>query len=99
MTHINVSALLHRYCGDYEALAEMLGKKGFPIPTAGAVAKWRQRGSIPGESILNVLLAVELETGRAVSLLAYVTEDKEQCTAPASKGKSKATGELLATFG
>ena len=89
--------LASKHCSDYDTMAELLVKFDLPVPSSAAVYKWRIRGTIPGEALLNLLLAIEMEEGTPVSLRDLATKENNECGV--LKGKSCATGSLLATFG
>lgn len=55
-------------------LARMLALYKLPTPPVDTVRKWLQRGSVPSEWIVLLLLVLEFENGSPVSLARYYGE-------------------------
>lgn len=58
--------------GNVQGLLSFLGAYDAPLPNAGAVEKWFQRGSIPSDWLPVLLAYLELDRGGPVSLSSYL---------------------------
>lgn len=50
-----------------------LKSHGLPAPKLAAVEKWLQRGSIPSEWLPLLMYVLEIENGKPVSIVTYLT--------------------------
>lgn len=70
-----IPAFLQEHFGNPDGVVNLLAKHGAPVPQRPAVVKWFARGSVPGEWVLWLMIALYREDGRWPNLTALIVED------------------------
>ena len=71
---IDQLAFLKEHFGDADGVLGLLGKHVDDVPQRPAVVKWFRRGSIPGEWLFLLIVALKRENGKWPDLEPFITD-------------------------